>query len=201
MSTLPKTAPALLLGLMTMVGGNAYAATISVASADCGTPVLLGLTFVTTTGSNIGTGSAGCPEVGIGAIIDPGGSGGGGGSPLYGLNITSIGFLIIDPSGHPPSIVVDLDSALGAGMTIPEPGGGFLLTDPKGISIVCRGDFDAAPLCFPHDAVIFFSGFTPGTEFRVTLVNGVAAVPEPATLSLLAGGLAAAAWRRRRRSR
>jgi hypothetical protein len=198
----PKAIGAFLIGILTLASGRASAATISVAGNDCGTPHLLGLTFVTTTGTNIGTGTPGCPEVGIGAIIDPPPPGGGGGGGiLYGLNITSIGFQIIDPNGQLPAVQVDQGSALGAGLTIPDPGAGFLLTDPKGISIVCGPlDVDAAPVCGPHDVVIFFSGFNPGTEFRITSVNGLTAVPEPATLSLFAGGLALAALRRRRRS-
>lgn len=199
----PTAARAVLCGVMTLVSAHAYAATISVAGSDCGTPQLLGLSFVTTTGSNIGTGSVGCPEVGIGAIIDPIG-GGGSGSPLYGLNITSIGFRIVDPTGNPPTVFVDPLSSLGAGMTFTDPGAGFVLNDPKGIEIVCRsiGDVvDTRPICSPPDVSIFFSGFNPGTQFIVTSVNGVAAVPEPATLSLFGGGLALAALRRRRRSR
>ena len=104
---------------------------------------------------------------------------------MYGLNITSIGFRIVDPSGNPPTIFVDPDSALGGGMTFTDPGAGFLLTDPKGIEIVCRipGDvLGGGTICSPKDVSIFFSGFNPGTEFLITSVNGLTAVPEPATL-------------------
>jgi hypothetical protein len=180
----------------------ASAAAISVAGADCGTDPLLGLTFTTATGTNLplvlnGSGVA-CPSggIGLGAIIGEPGSGDAG--PLYGLAITSIEFEVSDPA-QLDGLEILKGSALDH-LTLTRTG--FVLTGDPGIEIGCTILFDVegAPIvCSPKDALITFSGFEPDTTFSVAAVNGIAAVPEPASLTLLGIGTAAAAAIRRRR--
>jgi hypothetical protein len=178
----------------------AAAAAISVAGADCGTDPLLGLTFTTATGTNLplvvnGSGVA-CPSggIGLGAIV--GESGSGQSAPLYGVDITSIQFEVSDPS-QLANLEILRGSALDQ-LTLTT--SGFLLTGNVGIQIFCNiFDVEGLPgTCSPVDALITFSGFEPGTTFTVSAVNGIPAVPEPATLSLFGTGLAAALVRRRR---
>jgi len=181
----------------------ASAAAISVAGADCGTDPLLGLTFTTATGTNLPlvvNGSVACPAggLGLGAIVGEPGSGNSG--PLYGPAITSIEFDVSDPAQ-----LGNLEILRGSLLDhITLTSTGFLLTGDPGIQIGCGFPTDieggGSVVCSPTDALITFSGFEANTTFTVAAVNGIpAAVPEPATLTLLATGLAAVAIRRRRR--
>jgi hypothetical protein len=185
----------LLLLPLLLVSRSAYAARISLAGADCGTDPLLGLSFTVNTPAGGVQGTVACPEVAIGAIVDPTGF-----TPLYGSSITSVGFSITNPeqinSDNP--LVVDDGSSIGANTTFESAEGGFLLTGGS-VDINCGSSFtyDTAPPCSPRDLTIFIEGFEQGTTFRVTSVNGIS-VPEPATMSLLLAGLAAGALRRRR---
>jgi hypothetical protein len=194
------------LALIVVLAGScrlASAAAISVAGADCGTNPLLGLTFTTLTGTNLplvlNSAGVACPSdgIGLGAIIGEPGSGDSG--PLYGLAITSIEFAISDPS-QLDGLEILKGSALDH-FTLTRTG--FILTGDPGLTIGCSFDFDVAvgsSLCAPRDALISFSGFEANTTFTVAAVNGITApVPEPASLTLLATGVAAAAIRRRRR--
>ncbi|MEO6212277.1 MAG: PEP-CTERM sorting domain-containing protein, partial [Vicinamibacterales bacterium] len=98
-----------------------------------------------------------------------------------------------NPESFGNLLVVDGESAFAANTEVSGVNGFFLLTDERGFSIFCtdtRG-------CFPPDLGIFAEDFAAGTVFRVTSVNGES-VAEPATLTLLGLGLAAAAVRRRR---
>lgn len=184
----------------------ASAAAISVAGADCGTPPLLGLTFSAgLLGTNISTSGVACPadNVGLGAILGPGNSGGQTG--LYGPSITSLTIDISNPQqlGTQPSLDILRGSELRTVTFTPT---GFILSDKTGIQIGCtfpvltEGNGGDA-VCSPRDALITFSGFAPDTLFTVSAVNDIPAVPEPATLTLLGSGLAAAALRRRVRGR
>ncbi|HYT76608.1 MAG TPA: PEP-CTERM sorting domain-containing protein [Vicinamibacterales bacterium] len=177
-------------GLLLVLFGTCHlasAAAISVAGADCGTDQLLGLTFTVPT-----AGTAACPDVAIGGIV------GTDGSPLYGLAITSVEFTISDLSQLDGLFVLE-GSALGTGeggLTFTPTG--FILSGSPGIVIGCVIVADGGGIsCSPKDAVITLRGFTSGTQFTVTGVNGIT-VPEPATMTLLLMGAGAAAFRRRR---
>jgi hypothetical protein len=162
----------------------ASAAAISVAGAECGTPPLLGLTFTIDT---IGTTS--CPGA-IGSILDlPSGD-----TP-YGDPITSIDFTVT--GGSISNLTVAENSALS---TLTFTNLGFELSSDVGIPVGCSFTNDVR-FCIT-DVLITFpntEGLTSGTTFKVTAVNGITAVPEPATSALLLTGLSAAFVRRRAR--
>jgi hypothetical protein len=183
-----------LISFLVFAGRTAEAASISIAGADCGTPPLLGLTFIVPL-SGESTGVA-CPDSPIlGSLVNPDGT------PAYGPEVTSVEFSISNPDQITDDnpLIVDLTSALGAGFTFSNVDRGFILAGKPGIVVGCPvGDFDVAPACV-DDAVITFSGFEPGTTVVVEAVNGIAAVPEPATLVLTLGGLAVLRTRRRSR--
>ena len=180
----------------------ASAAAISVAGADCGTDPLLGLSFTTTTGTNLPlifnpTTGVACPanNIGLGAIVGNTNSGPGG---LYGPAVTSIAIDISNPEQLDGHLGVLEGSSLDL---VTFTSTGFILTGTPGIEIGCgsltRSELSDSIVCSPRDALITFTGFAPGTTFSVSAVNDISAVPEPATLTLLASGLAAAAVRRR----
>src|SRR5215216_5997077 len=104
----------LLLLPLLLVSRSAFAARISLAGSDCGTDPLLGLTFTATTVAGGVTGTTACPDVAIGAIVDPTGT-----TPLYGTSITSVGFSITNPEQITPEnpLVVDDRSFIGANTT------------------------------------------------------------------------------------
>lgn len=170
----------------------ASAAAISVAGADCGSPPLLGLSLtVPVTGTNI-DGTA-CPANSFGSIFGNTGSGDTG--PLYGSPIESIGFSISDTSQ-----LIGLEIIKGSAFdSLQITNTGFVLFGGAGIP-ACAPSLTVDVLCF-QDAVVTFRGFTAGTTLQVTAVNGITAVPEPATDALLLTGLGAAAVRRRARRR
>lgn len=175
----------------------ADAARISLASADCGTPDLLGLTFTIQPNGLPDGGTDACPGVAVGSLVGDGGT-----QPLYGTSITSIGFVISNPGQIDVTnpLDVDPDSAIGADLRFIDVSNGFLLTGGS-IAIVCGLPDTRDGLCIPPDLTIAAEGFAPGTVLTVISVNGISAVPEPALLALLAGGTASAWLRRRRRRR
>lgn len=173
--------------LFAVVAGARFAgaAAISVAGAECGTPPLLGLTLtVPSSGSNLGTA---CPENSVGEIFGNTGSGDVG--PLYGSPVQTIDFSISDLSELDGLTII---SGSAFDTIVPTPTG-FQLTGPGLLACAVT----QSTSCFT-DAVVTFRGFTPGTALTVTAVNGITAVPEPATAVLVLGGLGAAAVRRKR---
>ena len=160
----------------------ASAAAISVAGAECGSPPLLGLTFTIGT-----TGTTSCPGA-FGSILDVTT-----GDTPYGNPITSIDFTVA--GGTIGNLTVDRNSALPV-LTFTNDG--FQLSGGNGITAGCSRD----PVFCIKDVLItvpITEGLTPETTFRVTAVNGISAVPEPATAALLLSGLSAALVRRRAR--
>jgi hypothetical protein len=176
----------------------ASGAAISLAGADCGTPELLGLSFnADVFGASASfTSSTACPGVAIGSILGPTGS------PLYGgAGITSVEFAISDPSQLDGGLTILPGSQLSTVTFTPT---GFILSGgPIGTCGFFTPTADATGIHPCADVAIRFEGFDPGTSFTVTSVNdqAVSTVPEPATLSLLLAGGAAARWRLRRTSR
>jgi hypothetical protein len=170
----------------------ASAAAISVAGADCGSDPLLGLTFVSATGSNLSslvlnTSGSLCPSdnLGFGAIVNTSDS-----APLYGPSITSLDLMITNPDVS----ITDLTSLQGSAFTEITPIGNdtFRLSGGDGIQVSClssvRTENFSQPVCSPVDALITFDGFAKNTTFAVTAVNPV---PEPATGALVLTGLGA----------
>jgi len=178
----------------------ATAAAISVAGAECGSDPLLGLSFTTTTGTNlpllVNASGVACPEnnIGIGAIVNDSGS-----APLYGTTITSLDLMIA--ADVPLS---SLETLRGSVFTDITPLGNdlFRLSGGPGIQITCLlgppTTDTRLPICSPKDALITFSGFPENTTFTVTAVNPV---PEPASTALMVAGVSAMLVRRRARSR
>lgn len=169
--------------LFSVVAGArlASAAAISVAGAECGSPPLLGLEFSITT-----TGSTSCPGA-FGSILDLSSD-----AMPYGNPITSIDFTVT--GGSISNLTVDPHSALPV---LTPTGVGFQLSGDTGITAGCFGTTDI--LC-TTDVLITFpntEGLTADTVFKVTAVNGITTVPEPATSALLLSGLGAAFVRRR----
>ena len=158
----------------------AGAAAISVAGAECGSPPLLGLEFSIDT-----TGSTSCPGA-FGSILDLSS-----GDTPYGNPITSIDFTVT--GGSIGNLTVDPHSALPV-LTFTN--FGFELSGGNGITAGCSRD----PIFCITDVLITFpitEGLTSDTIFKVTAVNGVTTVPEPATAALILSGLGAAFLRRR----
>ena len=166
------------------------------------------MTFTVLPGGTVSGGTVLCPGAAVGAMAT------GLGTPLYGSPINSIGFTITNPaqitatnplvvtvpSGTPNPATGEIYWSFGVPTVFTNVAGGFVINAPPGSPIFTGCSFVISvdsTLCLPFDLEIFVGGFTVGTTFQVTSVNGVA-VPEPATLTLLGIGLAAAAARRRR---
>jgi hypothetical protein len=165
----------------------ASAAAISVAGAECGSDPLLGLTFTIAT-----TGNTSCPGA-FGSILDSSGD------PAYGDPITSIDFTIVNGTLNPDDLTVGENSAL-PDLTFTD--SGFQLSGGE-IPVGCFFTTTDVGFCIT-DVLITFpntEGLTSDTIFKVTAVNGITAVPEPATGALLLAGLSAAFVRRRARRR
>jgi hypothetical protein len=170
----------------------ASGAAISVAGAECGSPPLLGLTVtVPASGTNI-TGSA-CPDGSFGAIF--GGTGTGDGA-LYGSPVQTVDFSF---TGDVNQLLANFEFIPGSAFdTVTQTRTGFRLSG-TGI-LACLPSPESDSHCFT-DALVTFRDFPSGTSLQVTAVNGITAVPEPATSALLVSGLGAALIRRRRRGR
>jgi hypothetical protein len=167
---------------------QAHALQIEFAGDECGSPDLLGLTLVV--GGPFGQTIEGCESSfgpgGFGAVSD-------GTTPFYGEFIESIELEI---GGLTPADVVTAgDSSSNALDLIEDLGDGRfrLFTDGPGLD-VCSLDG-----CI-GDAVLSFAELPDDREFmiKVVAVNDQA-IPEPATVAVTALGLAATAFRRRRR--
>jgi len=171
--------------------GNARGAIISVGGDECGTDPLLGLTF-TLPPPLVSCSSSPDPVQGIAGAVSPAGTTG----TLYGSDILSVDFLVTPTNlSFLPSLTVGESSALTMIQLIP---GGFRLFNPSGPGICPDG-----PSTCPVDVLITLTGLAPedfGTSFTVSAVNTTQRVPEPATIALVATGLAAV-FARKRRSR
>ena len=186
--------------LFAMVFAVVASARTSICLSEEAVRTRIGLSFTTTTGTNlpllVNASGVACPEnnIGIGAIVNDSGS-----APLYGTTITSLDLMIA--TDVPLS---SLETLRGSVFTDITPLGNdlFRLSGGPGIQITCLlgppTTDTRLPICSPKDALITFSGFPENTTFTVTAVNPV---PEPASTALIVAGVSAMLVRRRARSR